>query len=521
MRKTLATAVAVALGLTGLLSAPGASATESQPGGVPAAADHAADGATDHAAEVVAGTPAPAEALAVARRVLQGDARAGDPSATVALRDLWLRADELDGAERRTAFALLARPTDGTADRHGFGYDNPATAQKLCSPRVCVWYVPSGGDAPDNLAWVQRTLDVVESSWTRINGMGYRSPVSDGGLGGTPQFDVYLKDLGADSLYGYCAGERRAARRTASGYCVVDNDFAEFPGTPDGNLRVTAAHEFFHAVQYAYDYAEDPWMMESTATWIEERLATDVNDNRYYLPYSQLYRPLLPLDIFQQGSGTQYGNWIFWEYLSSRYGAGIVLKAWKTAGTLDSDGKAYSFEALRRILRKKGTFPRIYAKFASDNLVPSRAYPEGAAYPAPRPKRTRTLTKGSRSAAFGARLNHMTSASYRLVPAPGLKGRRSKLRLVVNGPVRKTSPYARVIVHLKNGRLVRKNVKLNRSGDGQAFVTFNSRKVAAVSVTLVNASTRMRCNQRTPLACAGLPIDDSLRFKLNVRAVKR
>jgi hypothetical protein len=29
---------------------------------------------------------------------------------------------------------------------------------------------------------------------------------------------------------------------------------------------VTAAHEFFHAIQYGYDVSEDPWLMESTAT---------------------------------------------------------------------------------------------------------------------------------------------------------------------------------------------------------------------------------------------------------------
>jgi hypothetical protein len=37
-------------------------------------------------------------------------------------------------------------------------------------------------------------------------------------------------------------------------------------------LKVTAAHEFFHAVQFAYDIGEDGWLMESTATWMEEHV---------------------------------------------------------------------------------------------------------------------------------------------------------------------------------------------------------------------------------------------------------
>ena len=31
--------------------------------------------------------------------------------------------------------------------------------------------------------------------------------------------------------------------------------------------------------------------MEATATWVEERVADDVDDNRQYLPYGQVSRP--------------------------------------------------------------------------------------------------------------------------------------------------------------------------------------------------------------------------------------
>ena len=86
---------------------------------------------------------------------------------------------------------------------------------------------------------------------------------------------------------------RKGHKWLASGYCVLDNDFAEaqYGAPPMHSLRVTAAHEFFHAVQFAYDYGEDPWLMEATATWMEERVADDVNDNRQYLPYGQVGAP--------------------------------------------------------------------------------------------------------------------------------------------------------------------------------------------------------------------------------------
>lgn len=50
---------------------------------------------------------------------------------------------------------------------------------------------------------------------------------------------------------------------------------------------------------------------------------------------------------------------------------------------------------------------------------------------------------------------------------------------------------------------------------------FSSKKVAAVSVTLVNASTRYRCGKRTVLACQGLPKDDKERFSVVGKVVKR
>ncbi len=81
--------------------------------------------------------------------------------------------------------------------------------------------------------------------------MGFRPPPRDGRHGGDGRFDVYLKDLGSQGLYGYCAPEYRVPglRQVASGYCVLDDDFArrQYGANPKVSLRVTAAHEFFHA----------------------------------------------------------------------------------------------------------------------------------------------------------------------------------------------------------------------------------------------------------------------------------
>lgn len=526
MRRLVTTAVALALMGGAALSAPAAASDHDRPTGpgttgVPSPAE-ALELAPEPALPEF-GEPTASETLATARRVMTGNALPRDPSATLVLRDLWLKKSELRGAERRQADALLARPTDGVGDPQGFGYTAPEAAP-LCNTRLCVHYVATGPDAPPSAEWPAHNLAVMDSVWsTIVDQMGYRAPLTDGTKGGSPLFDVYLKDLGGD-IYGFCAGEKRVKKRTGYGYCVLDNDFAaaQFPnGTPTDNLVVTAAHEFFHAVQYAYDYAEDPWMMEATATWMEERIATQVNDNRQYFPWSQIYAPYIPLDAFSRNAGYQYGNWVFWEYLSTKYGVGIVKKAWKKAGSLKSDGGKYSITALQKVLKRKGGLTKVYAKFAAGNLTPAANYPEGAEYASPKARGTKKLSKGKRAKRYRAKVNHLASASYVYVPGKGLGGKKWKLSVAVNGPVKRTSPAAVVVVRLANGKRQVKLVRLNRRGDGRIKVRFDNRKVDAVSVTLVNGSTRFKCGKRTALACGGLPLDDKARFSVTGRVVKR
>ncbi len=254
---------------------------------------------------------------------------------SLAMRELFKAMPSLSASDRRTARDIFARPTDGDADPVGDGYTVPS--ERKCGKKVCVHWVESTADAPPSRAWVNTNLKIMGKVWkTEVGQLGYRKPIGDKKRGGNAKLDVYLKELGDRGIYGYCTPERkvRGHKWLASGYCVLDNDFAEaqYGAPPMQSLRVTAAHEFFHAVQFAYDYGEDPWLMEATATWMEERFADDVNDNRQYLPYGQVGNPSRPLDTFNRQGFNQYGNWTFFEYLSNRFGTGIVRQIWSRAG---------------------------------------------------------------------------------------------------------------------------------------------------------------------------------------------
>ena len=56
-------------------------------------------------------------------------------------------------------------------------------------------------------------------------------------------------------------------------------------------MRVTAAHEFFHAIQFAYDVDEDLWFMEGTATWVEDEV---YDDDQRQLPVPRLQPDPVP-----------------------------------------------------------------------------------------------------------------------------------------------------------------------------------------------------------------------------------
>ncbi|HQR26304.1 MAG TPA: DUF6055 domain-containing protein [Nocardioides sp.] len=511
MRRTLAAGLALLTALV-LVGQTPASAEDEQP-------------AAQQPSPAAPPTPTEAEAertLEVATQVLSGNATATDPSPTLALRDLRQALPALGPAERRSARALLARPTDGPRDDFGDGYTVPSV--KRCSAHVCVHWVRSTPDAPATPAWVDTTLTQLNRVWRlEVGRMGFRAPLPDGTRGGNAKLDVYLKDVGAKGYYGYCASERRAKGYTFSGYCVLDNDYdpVQFGGAPLDSLRVTAAHEFFHAVQYAYDAAEDPWFMESTATWMEERFADGVNDNRQYLPYGQLGQPQSALDSFASGGFQQYGNWIWWEFLSDRFGNDVVRTVWRRAASYPGAPDDYSTQALVRVLRTKGGFTRNFGVYAASNTAPAAWYPEGADWtgaPMAASYTLQTGTPGTGSQSVTA--NHMASRSVRIVPGSTLSAPGWTLRLSVDGPASQASPAVVVVVAGKDGTQTRTRVTLDAGGRGTGQFAFGYTDVASVTVTMANASTRFACWRGTDLSCKGTPRDNGKKFAYSAVAVQ-
>lgn len=452
-------------------------------------------------------------------------ARAGfRPDATLAMTDLFRALPDLSGADRLRAEGLLARPTDGPTDPQGDGY--LVSAKKKCSTNFCIHWVGSTADTPSNKKWVNKSLGIMKKVWQlEVKQLGYRAPIKDGSHGGNSKFDVYLKQVGNSGLYGYCAPEYRVQgqKYIASGYCVLDNDFAksEFGAKPIKSLKVTAAHEFFHAIQFAYDYAEDHWFMEATATWMEERFADDVNDNRQYLPYGQVKKSGSALDIFNQSGFNQYGNWPFFEYLSQKYGKGVVKAIWNKAYAAKGSPDAYSIKAVKQVLNKLGGFSNVFRAYAAANTTPSRAYSEGSHWPRAKITATGLLGKGNRHAGLNTSIDHLASKNIVIKPNKSLQGNKWMARITINAPAHKTSPAAYLIIKKKHGDWVKKSIPLTSQGYGMVKFSFTKSSVESVTITLVNASTRYRCWKNNAVySCQGNPLDDAMKFGFRAAVFK-
>ena len=224
--------------------------------------------------------------------------------------------------------------------------------------------------------YVDKTIANMNDVWAHVIGAyDFKRPLRDTRSGphhgGNPnrKIDIFIANIGNQGIYGYCTTDDPRAspstHRKNSAYCVIDNDFrrAEFQSGAFGNNanKVTLAHEFFHAIQFAYDYFDNRAMMEGTATWMEDQVFTGVNDNRQYFGTSPLGpNPWQSLDrFFTSGPFAlwPYGTWIWYRFLSENLGPGatdspaIVRQIWVRAVGPARQG----FGAIAPALAARGT----------------------------------------------------------------------------------------------------------------------------------------------------------------------
>lgn len=253
---------------------------------------------------------------------------------------------------------------------------------------------------------------------------GYREPALEEGK---DYYDVYVYDLKdkygvtySSSIFG-----QKERNGIATSYICIDNNYSREKGFDKSRLdcvRVTAAHEFFHAVQYAYNVEADTWWKEASATWNEDEVYPGIND---YVRYINKYfkNPGLSLDK------TGYSGVIFAKFLSQYYGGfDGMRKIWE----LQAAGQNNSIQAMDRFIRTYYAgkdIGSIYNQFSIYNTNPAQYYKEGASWNLSASAQN-TYAKYPISASIG-KLDHLAS-NYQLF-RPVDTSRDSSLKIAIEG----------------------------------------------------------------------------------------
>ncbi len=277
--------------------------------------------------------------------------------------------------------AFMTRPSKQTNYDSPQGYFNihyDTTGPEAVPPQDL-----DGDKIPDYVERIGLYCDSARAVY--LDHMGFLPPPIDTSLAGA--YDIYLLAIGG---YGATFPEAPADSPWTdyTSYIVIHcrMDFNLFhnddpEGDTVGALKVTSAHEYFHAVQlaYKYDLTEYLWLMESSATWMEEVVFPGVNDNQNYLPdfFSVPYTKLTSTT-----GNHEYGAFVWPGFLYQRFGEDIIRRIWQAArynaslAANDSALASYG-SALNH------AFPEfvVWNYFTGDRAIPGKYYAEAADYP--------------------------------------------------------------------------------------------------------------------------------------------
>lgn len=513
-------------------------------------------------------------------RAHYGRVAAPDPrSATLVLRDLVVRFNELSAEEQEAAERLLARPTArfGDARLGDARPDNPASGEDIlyppealaayfyiCPAQFCINWVEASSQAPPAVDsngnglrdFIDATIQTMTEVWdAEIVRLGFRPPKSDLDSPDPLQFntngliDIYITDLGSlGGLFGYCTTDDPKAfdpnypGLDASAYCVIDNDYSPKQYGDEGGLRglrATLAHEFFHAVQYAYNLFQDDWLLEGAAAWMEDYVYDDANTPYIYLLPSPVTVPGVPLDFDDKRDGSplgnlKYGAFTFLQYLTETFDTGLMRQIFEAGDGIPGKPAYWAAYAVDIALQSRGSsFRSAFADFGVAIIAPFLFFEEGADWfvpdklgnpvpaEAPLPGAATLTGKKKKVGPKAVVSDHQTNVFRVFRPGAGVKPK-AKLRVTLDLPDYLTGPEATLVVIGRNGAITKISAfRLDDAGDGTLTVPFG--RVQRVILVLTNASDRFDgCTLETfevNVTCHGFALDDDVPYLYTAQLV--
>lgn len=260
------------------------------------------------------------------------------------------------------------------------------------SKHFIIHFSQSGFDST-TLVYAQEAAKFFDHVWEiEVDSLGYTTPPFQTG---TNAYHVYIRAL-SGGLYGQTIPDQIIPSSTTApcytSYIEVDNDFLKYYSSGLNGLKVTAAHEFHHAIQigtYGY-FSEDRYMYELTSTYFEDYVYTDVNDYYQYLP-----------SLFQNPERSMYKrsgyDLVVWgKILEQRHSPRMLRSGWEQIRTYEP---LIAFD--QALKTDQSNFGVEYCAFSLWNYFTSYrtkvgdAYPEARNYPAVSFMQGKELLNGS------------------------------------------------------------------------------------------------------------------------------
>jgi hypothetical protein len=260
-----------------------------------------------------------------------------------------------------------ARPDAPGRGPYGLPGYGRAEAPPACTPRACVHWVAEGPDAPAEPEAVPAVAAAVDAALDRIAALGWRPPRGDGGLGGGPQVDVYVKDLAGHAYGTATTDEGQRGEGPRHGWLALDDDVIAAAFLP--SLRVDLVpHELAHLVQFAYDPHFEAWHAEATAEWLAARTGggPDALAPRLAGWAAAPEQPLAGRRDARGVPGRAYDAAVWPLWLAGRHGDDVVRAVWEHAAQA-RPGASFVPAAVDAALAGRSSFAAEFARFAAAN----------------------------------------------------------------------------------------------------------------------------------------------------------
>lgn len=261
-------------------------------------------------------------------------------------------------------FAALKNPAIDPATRETvdsiIASSEPSLPKTYTSGHFRFFYTDSDPDPRNNatLTQIKKTALALNASWTSYSS-NFRTPKHY--LAGSKQMlDIKVYWLGDDMG----VTNRNWDYIALNSQETVANDCMS---------KITAAHELFHRVQFAYRLENITpnmkWLVEGSATWSEKYRHASIKD---YMNF--MNKGLTTTDPSIGFMQRDYDTVHFWVYLEKRWGWAAIKEVWETFETNGHDAKA-AVDAMLHDKNRNSSFDQFVGEWALTNYVKDTANP--------------------------------------------------------------------------------------------------------------------------------------------------